>query len=70
MKCPKCEREMKQGYLQGGTNSILWVEKPHEWLLEPKKGEIFFNKVFVPAYICKSCKMLLSDYSETEYIEK
>lgn len=74
MKCPKCGRDMEQGFLQSDAKiGINWVSK-----LMPfgvgwwKKDAVYVSVkegagvVGVPAYICKQCKLLLGDYNETE----
>lgn len=72
MMCPKCNREMVNGYLQSSARGggITWVSK----LLPMGMGfwksdaivvseELKFNVVAIPTHICKHCKLLLGDYS-------
>lgn len=73
MKCPICEKEMEQGFLQGNQR-VAWVKKRHKFSLLPKQGEIllennsFCNYIF-SAWVCKSCKKVIIDYSNKEFIE-
>lgn len=72
MKCPKCGREMEEGYLQcHGDSSINWVSKVWPFGLGYwKKDGINVAQPMsvgvnaVPAHICKSCKIFVGDYSD------
>ena len=73
MKCPICEKEMEQGFLQGNQR-VAWVKKRHNFSLLPKQGEILlennnFRAFIFSAWICKSCKKVIIDYSNKEFIE-
>lgn len=73
MKCPVCSSEMEHGFLQG-MRRVAWVRKPHKLSLIPKQGEILLEnnviKDFVfKAFICKSCKKILVDFSDKEVQE-
>lgn len=76
MDCPKCQKEMGQGWL-AMFNPIMWLNfvvwqpmKPgYVRFFKPKNAE----KVIVPkaggkgcpkAHICKSCKTVSFSYSE------
>ena len=37
MKCPICNNEMEEGFLQG-MQRIAWVKGKHKLSLRPKKG--------------------------------
>ena len=68
MKCPICNQEMEQGYIQTGQR-IAWTKNIHKVSLLPKPGEIMLeNNVFkgsaFTAFICKSCKKIVMDYSD------
>ena len=70
MICPICNQEMQQGFVQSGT-VILWTKKIHKVSLLHKDGDVLLLKSFlkpsaVPASICKECKKIIMDYSETE----
>ena len=70
MKCPNCNNEMEQGYLQG-IRRVAWVKRPHKASLLPKQGEILLeNNIFkdfiFAAWICKDCEKILVDYSDKE----
>ena len=73
MKCPICGNEMEKGYLQAGQR-MSWVKKKHKVSLLPKEGEISLGNnvlggLVFEAYICKDCKKVLLDYSESNYEE-
>ena len=70
MNCPVCGKIMEEGLVQAGTRAV-WVRKKHLVSLLPKKGEVELGRnimgyCVIPAYICKDCKRVLMDYSETE----
>ena len=71
MKCPFCGNEMGYGLLQSGGKVLVWVKKKHYWSLNPKEGEVLLDKNYltgaaVPAWICRVCKRVIAEYSETE----
>ncbi len=73
MRCPYCNEEMQQGYLQTGQR-IAWTKKIHKISLLPKDGEVLFANNTIrgtsfQAYICKGCKKVLFDYSDKEVTE-
>ena len=73
MKCPTCSAPMEYGFVQVGTRAV-WVKKKHLISLLPKQDEVelcrnLMGYAAVPAYICKSCKQVLMDYSETEPVD-
>lgn len=46
MKCPCCNEEMEEGYLQTGTR-IAWTKEIHKNSLLPSKGEVMLqNNMF------------------------
>ena len=72
MKCPFCDSEMEKGYVQA-NRGMAWTKKIHLFdLVSPNKGEIIFHiknafcKAYFDAYICKTCKKILVDYSNYE----
>ena len=70
MNCPKCGKLMEDGFVQAGARAV-WVRKKHLVSLLPKKGEVelaqnLLGYCAIPATICKECKTVLMDYSETE----
>lgn len=74
MKCPICHQEMEQGFLQGNKR-VAWVKKKHKLSLLPKEGEVLLaNKTMqefiFSAWICKTCKKVVIDYSNQEYQER
>lgn len=73
MRCPYCNEEMEQGYLQT-MQRIAWTKKIHKISLLPKDGEVLLeNNTFkganFQAYICKQCKKVLFDYSDKDATE-
>lgn len=73
MKCPNCNNEIEQGFLQG-MRRVAWVKNPHKVSLLPKQGEILlenntFNDFVFSAWICKKCKKIVVDYSDKEVQE-
>jgi len=73
MICPKCGVEMENGYLQS-MRRAAWVKTPHKVSLLPKQGEILLENnatkdVVFNADICKSCKIILVDYSNKDIQE-
>jgi activator of HSP90 ATPase len=63
---------MEHGFVQG-MQRIAWVKRPHMLSLRPKQGEIMLeNNIIkgsvIPAYICKTCKKIVMDYSEKDYV--
>lgn len=74
IKCPVCGMEMEKGFLQV-QGVMSWVKQKHSLTLMPEKGEVFIFKRKAPtfmdlnAFICKSCKNILVDYSDSGYKE-
>ena len=73
MNCPICDKIMEQGFVQAG-GTVTWVKKKHKISLWPRKGETMLGRSVmgycaIPAYICKDCKKVLLDYTETEVEE-
>ncbi len=73
MKCPFCNGEMEDGFLQG-MRRVAWVKKKHKITLLPKEEEILLeNNVvadfLISASICKYCKKIMVDYSQKEIQE-
>lgn len=70
MKCPFCGGEMEQGFLQG-EHKVAWVKKKHLISILPKEGEVVlennaFKDFALTAFICKSCKKIIVDYSDKD----
>jgi hypothetical protein len=71
MKCPKCQREIKNGFVRfghaGGLRVSFHKEKPSFWsgrLAPGLIGEFLFSPVRI-AYICRNCKLLLLHYEKS-----
>ena len=70
MNCPVCGTMMEKGFVQAG-GMVAWVKKKHRISLLPRPGEAMLARDImgycaIPAHICKGCKKVLLDYSETE----
>ncbi len=73
LKCPVCNKDMEQGFLQGNQR-VAWVKAKHPFSLLPKQGEVLLeNKMMdsflFAAWICKECKKVVVDYSDKAYRE-
>lgn len=73
MRCPICDNEMQQGFIQGNQR-IAWVKSKHKISILPQEGEVLLeNKTFdsflFTAWICKDCQKVLFDYSDKNYQE-
>ena len=74
MQCPTCHQEMERGFVQSG-NVMSWTKRIHKVSLLPRDGEVllwqnWLKPSAIPASICKDCKTIMMDYSETEASEK
>lgn len=67
MDCPKCGREMNEGFLQAG-NLMAFNRQRHKLSLNPKDAEdvMIVKKSFTSAdfhgWICKGCGVVVFDY--------
>ena len=73
MKCPICDNEMQQGFIQGNQR-IAWVKSKHKISILPREGEVLLeNKTLdsflFTAWICKGCQKILLDYSDKNFQE-
>lgn len=72
MKCPFCNEEMLQGYLNCGT--AIWSERKHKISTRPDGKEKYALHLEVPAlsphqiesYCCPKCKKLIIDTTDYE----
>ena len=71
MKCPYCNSEMTDGYIQS-ARAIIFTTEPHTVQFWPSKktGEFWVssNNWTAPicvAYHCPECKKIIVDYTET-----
>ena len=74
MKCPICNEDMEQGFIQGGS-IMAWTKKVHKISLLPKEGEVMLwhnmlRPSAIPASICKLCKKIIVDYSEIKIADR
>ena len=70
MRCPFCDSPMEQGLIQAG-NLMVWVRKKYFFSLRPKNGEVLLDENYVtgasiPAWICKSCRKVIGEYTEAD----
>jgi hypothetical protein len=70
MKCPYCNEDMEQGYIQGGMagagTSLLWTKRLHKLLLKPKADEVLLAKniwgyVTAETHFCRKCNKFIID---------
>ncbi len=67
MKCPYCQEELEQGFIQSGHN-ILWTKKKHIISTHSQGKDDFivaknpFGGVTVSAFCCKECKKIIIEY--------
>lgn len=68
MKCPKCEQEMRKGYLQNANQPVQWIpegSKPSIWKTGIVDGAVVlgsdsFGKGYqADAHYCPTCKMVI-----------
>ena len=72
MNCPKCEREMETGFLQWDAGACItwsgtllpmglsyWKKDAEQ--IQSTSG---FGVSAIPAQICRTCKILIGDYSD------
>ena len=70
MNCPFCNETMEKGILQS-VQIILWAKKKHYLSLLAKEDEVqlareYLDNACLPAWICKTCKKVVVDYSAKE----
>ena len=72
MKCPFCNSEMLQGYLNSGA--AIWSERKHKISMLPDGKERYALKMSTPwmslhhveSYCCPECKKIIIDSSDYE----
>ena len=71
MKCPKCGREMEDGFLEWqNRDNLAWVPKLGLFASLKDGAELLwptietFTKSGSRAYICRVCKHVLMEYGE------
>ena len=68
MKCPKCDIEMKRGYLSAGGSPIAWTSRERRWSDREKGDDIMLQppsligKNTLRAYICTECFAVVANY--------
>lgn len=71
MKCPYCQCEMEQGYIQS-RDGLAWTKKEHFVIaFAPYTSDSLQignrrDGKSAEAYLCKNCKKILIDYQENE----
>lgn len=67
MKCPYCQNEMENGFIQSGRN-ILWTEKKHIISTNPKNENDFIiasnplGGATIKGFCCRKCRKLVIEY--------
>ena len=68
MKCPKCEREMRKGYLNHGEAPVQWIpegSKPSLFKTGVAQGAVvlgggsYWKNYRADAWYCPVCKMVV-----------
>ena len=63
MKCPKCGKEMEEGYIRTGQPWLSWVDHK-TW--NNLSGEILvggeLKGAHLPAFRCEDCHMVIARY--------
>ena len=71
-KCPYCDAEMELGYIQC-RDSLCWTKKKRLAVAFPSLNKMSvklgvengpFSGTAMEAYLCRSCKKIVIDYSE------
>jgi hypothetical protein len=67
MKCPYCDSEMEQGYLQG-PGGVFWSEKSKRFFLYPREqnGDVVIAGSWErssgdDAWLCRNCGKMIID---------
>lgn len=65
--CPYCNQEMDKGTIEGNGRIIMFSKKEH-FVFTTGEGEVMLSKAYgdnprIPALRCKSCKIIIIDYS-------
>lgn len=65
MKCPFCDNEMENGYIQSARD-IFWGRKKHKLFFMNDEISIAsgWNGSTKEAYACKVCQKIIIDYSD------
>lgn len=65
MKCPYCNNEMEQGFVQSARD-IFWSKEKHKVFFNVREGELTIakglNGCIRKANCCKICKKIIVDY--------
>lgn len=73
MNCPKCDKEMLEGYLSvssgRGSGVLRWRNNKNMFKLfkDPEHFTIMSSSLFteyVPAFRCENCKQIIFSYDE------
>ena len=69
MKCPYCQNEMEQGYIQN-RDGLVWTKKEHfvmafsPYTADSVKIGSRREGKSAEAFLCRSCKKILIDYTD------
>ena len=67
MKCPYCETEMEQGFIQG-ARGVIWSKIKKRLFLVAEDDDIDITSGFLfgshaTACLCRKCKKIIIDYN-------
>ncbi|HPR39435.1 MAG TPA: PF20097 family protein [Oscillospiraceae bacterium] len=68
MKCPNCDKEIEEEFLQANGSSLIWSKNTHSaaMLANPQKGEVqvahSLLEVSILAFRCDSCRIIAAKY--------
>ena len=63
MKCPYCEKEMEQGFIQS-PHEISWKKGDKRPLFVILSELSFMKGSAVTAFLCRDCQKVIIDYSD------
>jgi hypothetical protein len=65
MKCPTCNAEMENGYIQAG-HMILWTPRKHKLSLRPRDdgkdivlGKNYLTMPSIESFCCRGCEFII-----------
>lgn len=78
MLCPRCGKQMLEGYIHNGRGPVSWLpkdEKPPLFIFQTNPASVLLNNEFRPSlregyraesHFCQSCRFVLSPLAEPE----
>jgi hypothetical protein len=70
MNCPKCEKEMENGYIHAAAPGLFWNNEEYSFNRgEPINDGLpsinrIFTGAFFTAYRCRNCQMVVAQYKD------